>query len=115
MGATAQSYEQLEHPVNDLEKDEDADFLWRSYINQQLIHQYPKLFNLVDQWVMLKAPSFDCVYHWRQQQEQKLREDAAKGLHRLSKPGSIWVPRAVEVAAHLAATPLQQIDRASED
>jgi len=28
---------------------------------------------MVDIWIMLKAPSFDCVYQWRLEQEQKLR------------------------------------------
>ena len=76
LGARAQTHEQLERPVNELEEKEDPESLWRNYINQQLIHQYPKLFNLVDQWVMLKAPSFDCVYHWRLEQEHKLKQKA---------------------------------------
>ena len=28
---------------------------------------------MVDIWIMLKAPSFDCVYQWRLEQEKKLR------------------------------------------
>lgn len=31
----------------------------------------------VDQWVMLAAPSFDCVYQWRLEQEQKLASSRA--------------------------------------
>ena len=30
------------------------------------------LFSLIDYWVMLKAPSFECVYQWRWEQERKL-------------------------------------------
>jgi D-glycerate 3-kinase len=71
-GAVAQLPEELVVPVNKLESDEDPDLVWRQYINQQLLNHYPHLFNLVDQWIMLKAPSFDCVYNWRLEQEHKL-------------------------------------------
>jgi D-glycerate 3-kinase len=77
MGAEAQSIEQLSTPVNDLEENEDADRGWRYYINQQLHYSYPSLFSLVDQWIMLKAPSFDCVSNWRLEQEHKLRSSIA--------------------------------------
>ena len=73
LGADAQLPEALIEPVNELEQLEDAECIWRSYINQQLLNHYPHLFNLIDHWVMLKAPSFDCVYNWRLEQEQKLR------------------------------------------
>jgi D-glycerate 3-kinase len=71
-GAEAQLPEQLIEPVNQLESEEDQDGIWRQYINQQLLSHYPYLFNLVDQWIMLKAPNFDCVYNWRLEQEHKL-------------------------------------------
>jgi D-glycerate 3-kinase len=71
-GAEAQLPDELITPVNQLESDEDEDLVWRKYINQQLLNHYPYLFNLVDQWIMLKAPSFDCVYNWRLEQEHKL-------------------------------------------
>jgi D-glycerate 3-kinase len=71
-GAEAQFPEELSTPVNQLENDEDKELVWRKYINQQLLNHYPYLFNLVDQWIMLKAPSFDCVYNWRLEQEHKL-------------------------------------------
>lgn len=73
LGAEAQSENALLQPVNELEKEEDPDGIWRRYVNQQLHDVYPKLFNLVNTWVMLKAPSFDCVYQWRLEQEHKLR------------------------------------------
>lgn len=73
LGAEPQDHQQLISPVNDLEADEDPDLIWRHYINQQLLNQYLHIFNYVDQWVMLKAPSFDCVYQWRLEQENKLK------------------------------------------
>lgn len=77
MGAQPQTEEELMMPVNELEKIEDPDGHWRRYVNRQLAEVYPRLFNLVDTWVMLKAPSFDCVYQWRLEQENKLRDSLA--------------------------------------
>jgi len=74
VGATFQRYEQLLEPINSLEKNEDDEHKWRSYINHQLFQPYSELFKLVDKWVMLKAPNFDCIYQWRLEQEQKLRQ-----------------------------------------
>ena len=41
-------------------------------MNQQLQDHYCSLFSRVDLWIMLKAPSFDCVFNWRLEQENKL-------------------------------------------
>jgi len=72
LGAQAQSEEELAVPVNELESREDADGQWRHYVNSVLAESFPSLYRLVDEWVMLRAPSFDCVYRWRLEQEQKL-------------------------------------------
>jgi D-glycerate 3-kinase len=74
LGAEAQPENALSQPINELEKEEDPDGIWRSYVNQQLRHVYPDLFKLINTWIMLKAPSFDCVYQWRLEQENKLRK-----------------------------------------
>ena len=71
-GTEAQSPDELETPVNDLEKIEDPDGQWRQFVNQQLASCYATLYRKMDYWIMLKAPSFDCVQGWRQEQEQKL-------------------------------------------
>ncbi len=76
LGTTAEDEAALSEAVNDLEADEDKDGQWRRYVNEQLAHFYPALFDLVDIWVMLKAPSFDCIYQWRLEQENKLRQNA---------------------------------------
>ena len=81
LGAEPQAEDELFEPVNELEKVEDPDSRWRSYVNQQLQDVYPQLFNLVDRWVMLKAPSFDCVYQWRLEQENKLRSSELNSQH----------------------------------
>lgn len=73
IGAMAQDTEALAHPINSLEQMEDSDARWRTYVNQQLAGTYVPLFDLLDRLVILKAPDFECVHHWRGKQEQKLR------------------------------------------
>lgn len=73
VGVPAQSEQQLIEPVNELERTEDADGLWRKYVNNALKNEYARLFACLDALVVLSAPSFDCVYQWRLLQEQKLQ------------------------------------------
>jgi D-glycerate 3-kinase len=70
--ARAQDESALLTPVNDLERNEDIDGIWRQHVNEQLKTLYQALFNLVDCLVMLKAPSFEAVFSWRLEQENKL-------------------------------------------
>jgi D-glycerate 3-kinase len=72
LGAMPVATNALSQPLNDLERDEDADGIWRSYSNEVLRRDFQPLYPLVDQWVMLCAPSFDCVFAWRREQERKL-------------------------------------------
>lgn len=74
VGSEAQQQEKLKTAVNDLEAMEDADSVWRNHANLQLQNSYPELFSQVDIWAMLKAPSFKCVFDWRLEQEEKLRQ-----------------------------------------
>ena len=46
--------------------------MWRRWVNMQLAEVYQPLFAEIDYLLMLQAPSFDCVAHWRTEQEQKL-------------------------------------------
>lgn len=71
-GAPAQDSSALIQPVNDLEDTHDPLGVWRRYVNTQLEEAYQPLFDQMQYWVMLKAPSFEQVYHWRLEQEQKL-------------------------------------------
>ncbi len=77
VGARAQSSLDLWAPINDLEREEDVDGVWRSYVNTCLAEQYAHLFTRLDALVLLAAPSFDCVLEWRQQQERELRNRCA--------------------------------------
>ncbi len=72
IGAQAETEAELAEPVNLLEEREDSDGRWRHYVNSVLASAFPPIYAQVDSWVMLRAPSFDCVYRWRLEQEQKL-------------------------------------------
>jgi D-glycerate 3-kinase len=72
-GVTSQTDKQLQTPINELELQYDAVGEWRNYVNQQLKMAYEPLYNKMDFWLALQAPSFDCVYQWRLEQEQKLQ------------------------------------------
>ncbi|MDR2212189.1 MAG: hypothetical protein LBE21_00985 [Pseudomonadales bacterium] len=62
----------LATPINELEATEDAQGIWRHYVNAQLRGAYAEFYALVDFLVFLKAPDFAQVYEWRQRQEDKL-------------------------------------------
>lgn len=79
VGIRSQATAALHEPVNDLERLEDRDALWRTAVNQALAGPYQDLYKQIDQLVVLQAPSFDCVHDWRQLQEQKLIERLTAG------------------------------------
>jgi D-glycerate 3-kinase len=58
------------HPVNDLERLQDEDGLWRRYVNEQLSH-YQSVFR-TDIQVFFMAPSIEAIVRWRFQQEREL-------------------------------------------
>ena len=47
--------------------------IWRKKVNNELKNDYKKIFNLIDDLIFLKVPSFKHVYKWRLLQEKKLR------------------------------------------
>lgn len=71
-GVPAQSTEQLQTPINALEKSQDADASWRTYVNDQIKSDYQPLYGRMNYWIAIQAPSFNCVHRWRLEQEQKL-------------------------------------------
>lgn len=73
-GVQPQTPLQLRYPVNALEAEQDPNLIWRKWINQQIQEHYVPLYQMMDYWVMLKAPSFDSVFKWRLEQEQKLAD-----------------------------------------
>lgn len=81
VGSLPQTKQALLKPVNVLETEQDTDGAWRNYVNTQLAQDYQTLYGLIDQLIMLKAPSFDCVYQWRLEQEEKLRTNTQGEAH----------------------------------
>ena len=73
VGAKPQNNSDLIKPVNNLEKIEDKNMIWRKKVNNELKNDYKKIFNLIDDLIFLKVPSFKHVYKWRLLQEKKLR------------------------------------------
>ena len=73
VGAQPQPDADLAIPINALERDEDPDGRWRTYVNEQLKDAYADLFSKLDLLVFLQAPDFGVVAGWRLEQAEKLR------------------------------------------
>ena len=69
-GAPPASEDELLKPVNDLEAEKDADFIWRRYVNDELV-KYQSLFE-TECSIFLKVPDMASIVNWRWQQEQGL-------------------------------------------
>jgi len=80
VGAVAQGQQALATPVNDLERDEDPERVWRGYVNDQLDGPYQALFARLHDLVLIEAPGFEVVANWRLEQERKLRERTGGGM-----------------------------------
>lgn len=72
LGATPQAAADLVRPINALERDQDPDARWRTWINDRLAGPYAALFARFDLMIHLAAPSFDTVLDWRCEQEAGL-------------------------------------------
>lgn len=78
VGARPQAETELAAPVNDLEREEDPQGIWRRHANAQLASAYRRLFDRIATLVLLKPPGFEVVLDWRREQERKLRERLAR-------------------------------------
>ncbi|WP_338240767.1 kinase [Aurantiacibacter hainanensis] len=73
VGAKPQDAEALAEPVNDLERQEDPEGIWRGLVNHWLSEDYARLFEQIDLLIMLKVDDFAAVRRNRALQEDKLR------------------------------------------
>lgn len=64
---------ELVEPINALERDEDPDGTWRSWVNRSLAGDYPELWTRLPRMLFLQGPGFEVVPTWRWQQEQTLQ------------------------------------------
>ncbi len=78
VGVPPQADEQLVHPINTLESEEDLKQVWRTFVNNALEKEYQQLFHQLDSLIVLNAPSFECVFGWRAKQEEQLIEQLRK-------------------------------------
>ena len=74
VGAKAQKNSSLKKPTNILERDEDKNLIWRTFVNEKLKKEYKKVFSIIDYYIFMKVPSFKMVFKWRYLQENKLRK-----------------------------------------
>ena len=79
VGAVPQPAGELREPVNALEREEDAEGLWRREVNRRLATDYAELFARPELLVMLEVESFDAVRTNRALQEQKLAASNPEG------------------------------------
>lgn len=80
VGVPPQDEADLITPVNALERDEDAQGLWRRTVNAALAGAYTDLWRCIDRQVFLAAPDFATVLRWRTQAEHALRASGARGM-----------------------------------
>ncbi|MDC3146729.1 hypothetical protein OA857_03415 [Alphaproteobacteria bacterium] len=64
--------EYLKKNINDLEKINDPNMVWRTAYNQALI-EYQKLFNKFNYYIFIKLPNWQYVINWKYKQELGLR------------------------------------------
>lgn len=69
LAAPAQPRDELVEPINALEREEDAQGIWRHWCNEALERDYPALWQCLDTLWVLQAPGFDIIPSWRWQQE----------------------------------------------
>ncbi|MBP6748359.1 MAG: kinase [Xanthomonadaceae bacterium] len=69
----AQTATALRRPVNALEREEDADGVWRRACNEALGRDYPALWARLPHLLWLQAPGFAPVVDWRWRQERAMR------------------------------------------
>jgi len=77
IGVPAESARALARAVNSLERTEDADAHWRTWVNARLVDEYTALWRELDALILLAAPSFEIVSRWRDEPERALRKRGA--------------------------------------
>jgi len=116
LGLSPQPTARLQAPVNDLEREQDADLAWRQAINEQLSGPYATLFAELDALLFLQAPHFEAVLEWRWEQEQQLSaryqlEHPAESDPTMSRDGIVnFISHYQRLTEHALATLPQQAD-----
>ena len=74
----------LDKNINELERLEDKDRMWRNYFNRNLDNDNKKIFKIFDKIIFMEAPSFEFVFNWRLKQEKK-NNSSNKNYTRMSR------------------------------
>jgi D-glycerate 3-kinase len=72
VGARPQSPSELRDPINELERAEDPNGVFRHFVNQQLTTDYARLWTQLDRLIFLAPPAMSSVLVFRAEQERKL-------------------------------------------
>jgi D-glycerate 3-kinase len=88
LGCLPQEPREISRPLNELEKTADEDCRWRNYVNTSIEEYQSRLWSRLHMLVMLKVPSFEQVFIWRSEQEQKLVESLGHSTE-LSDPAKM--------------------------
>lgn len=72
VGVPPQADEALARPVNDLEREQDPDGVWRTRVLQFWQSYHTELDRRLDQVWYIRVPDWGCVINWRWQQEREL-------------------------------------------
>jgi D-glycerate 3-kinase len=78
IGATPPEKPMWRHPVNELERTQDADQQWRTHIRHHWLLMHNALRERLDRMWYIRVPGWNSVIEWRWQQEQ---ERAPRGLN----------------------------------
>ncbi len=92
VGARPQPEHELAVPINERERDEDPDRLWRDTMNRLLAGDYRRLFDLIDDLFVMQIRSMEDVYRNRELQEQHLRrrlEEARRQGDNIGESGAM--------------------------
>ena len=69
VGAQPQNPDEVESPINALERERDADGTWRRYVNEKLGTDFAALSDDLDFLAFLQVPNLEAVRRWRLEQE----------------------------------------------
>ena len=87
VAAEPQADDELKDAINDREREEDPEGVWRQTLNHHLATDYAELFDLLDELIVIQVGSMETIYRNRELQEQKLRDvtkDNADGAGAMS-------------------------------
>jgi len=74
IGAPGQDRSHLAEPINELERSQDPEARWRTFVNEQLAQYRNDMVSRIDQFWYLEVADWNRVIDWRWQQEQELTQ-----------------------------------------